>query len=228
MKRLSADDLFSLLKSKDLSNQIGKIVFTLANVTVVIKSTDTIGMTLQSWLEQFLLDNNIYFATPENTQQFPDFILDDTRPNDNLLELKAFMYKRSPAFDIANFESYCDSVKEKVYRLDANYLIFGYDIDQEGNIKIVDMWLKKIWEICGDSSKYPLKTQVKRGMIYNIRPESNFKYGKDSTFKNKDEFLCAVYHTLRLYKGDDFANDWLSVLKKNYKNYYGYDLVFSK
>ena len=170
--------------------------------------------------------HNIYFSVPNNTQEFPDFYLNPDYPNENMLEVKAFNYNASPAFDIANFESYCHSVKNKVYRLNADYLIFGYTMNFEGNIKIEKIWLKKIWEIAGNSRRYPLKTQIKRNMIYNIRPNNSFKEGKNSIFKCKEDFLFAIYKTLLDYKGKDFAEFWKENLAENYKEYFGYELNF--
>ena len=213
---LDALQLYKRLMDSGILASTGTITFNLADVSVIINTTDTVGVTLQSWLKQWLTVNNIYFSEPTNTQEFPDFYLSNTDKNNNLLEVKAFNFNAQPAFDIANFESYCSSIREKAYRLDADYLIFGYSMNPKGIISIKKMWLKKIWEIAGSSQRYPLKTQVKRDMIYNIRPCTNFKVGTPPPFKNKEEFINAIYGTLLIYKGDTFASGWL---KKVYQNY---------
>lgn len=225
-QKISAQQLYIALNQLNLDRLFGKITFSLAGVVVDIDTTDTVGITLQSWLKQYMKDNNIYFSEPQNTQEFPDFFLDDVYPKQNMLEVKAFNYDRTPAFDIANFESYCSSVKEKPYRLDADYLIFGYIMDNSGNISVKKLWLHKIWEIAGDSERYPLKTQVKRDMIYNIRPNTAFKTGHRGPFRCKEDFLLAIYKTLVDYKGIVFANDWKNTLAKNFYNYYGVELPF--
>ena len=222
---ITAQELCDELQSLNLDQTSGQIVFSLSGTTVKIKTTDIVGNSIQSWLGQYMEDLDIYFDD-RVTQEFPDFILDDANPEKGLLEVKAFNYNATPAFDIANFDSYCDSVKEKPYRLDADYLIFGYLMSDDGDISIKKIWLKKIWQIAGTSNGYPLKTQVKRGVIYNIRPEGNFKFDRPSTFSNKDDFLKALYETISAYRGVDFANSWKTTLAENYKNYFGEELSF--
>ena len=224
--KISAQQLYSDLIHLELDKKVGSISFSLAGVSVKIKTTDTVGITLQAWLKQYLTDNNIYFSEPVNTQEFPDFFLDPLDPHKYMLEIKAFNYNAGAAFDIANFESYCSSIKNKPYRLEADYLIFGYVMDSLGNISIKKVWLHKIWQIAGSSERFPLKTQVKRDMIYNIRPNSQFKNGNAGPFKSKDEFLYAIYGTLITYKGKVFADQWKNELSFNYKKYYGNDLTF--
>lgn len=218
-KIISADTLYSNILNSGLIGKIGSITFTLNGITVKIDTTDTVGITLQAWLKQYLLENDFYLREPINTQEFPDFYLGEDNIH-NMLEVKAFHYSKTPAFDIANFESYCDSVKEKPYRLDADYLIFGYEMSNEGDISIQKIWKHKIWEIAGTSKRFALKTQVKRGMIYNMRPNTDFKYGRKGPFKDKNEFLTAIYSTLAKYKGRKYANDWLKILRESYFEYF--------
>lgn len=226
LKIINSQELLDTLNRLNWSNIYGNITFNLAGISVIINTTDTVGITLQAWLKQFFINNDIYFSEPQNTQEFPDFFLNPHQPYQHMLEVKAFNYDRTPAFDIANFESYCDSVKEKVFRLDADYLIFGYLMDSSGNITIKKIWLKKIWEIAGDSARYPLKTQIKRNMIYNIRPNTAFKSEQKVPFNSKDEFLFAIYQTLISYKGKSFADEWKNTLSINYSRYYGTNLSF--
>lgn len=223
---ITAQQLFLELKQLQLEKKVGIITFSLAGVSVKINITDIVGRTLQAWLKQYLLNNNIYFTEPANTQEFPDFYLDSIDSHKHMLEIKAFNYNATPAFDIANFESYCSSVKEKSYRLDADYLIFGYIMNDSGEISVKKVWLHKIWQIAGKSQRFPLKTQVKRDMIYNIRPNNKFKSGKEGPFNSKEEFLLAIYETLQLYKGKIYADNWKDVLSINYKDYYNSELPF--
>lgn len=142
-----------------------------------------------------------------------------------MLEVKSFNYPKTPAFDIANFDSYCSKIKDEPYCLYADYLIFGYTMI-DGNILIKKIWLKKIWEIAGKSLKYPLKTQVKRDVIYNIRPNSEFKKGQKGPFKDINSFLKALYGTIKEYKGHEFANDWKTKFCENYEKHYKKSLSF--
>lgn len=218
--------LYNLLKSDNIIGAVGKITFKLSNLSVDISTTDTIGQSLQSWLKQYMLDKNIIFMEMDNTQEFPDFILDPFDRENNLLEVKAFNYNASPGFDIANFESYCDSVRIRPYILDTDYLIFGYSMSGT-EIKIENIWLKKIWEISSASSSHPLRLQDKRGIIYNIRPckwysENNNKF---PAFSSKEQFIKAIYDTLKEYEHSRIdANEWLSDVKTNYKKYYNKSL----
>ena len=219
MDKLTSIGVYNKLKNIDWTNCYGMITFDMANVTTKITATDTVGMTLQSWLKEYFIKNNIYFREPPNTQEFPDFFLDESNFN-HMLEVKSFNYNRSPAFDIANFDSYCDSVKDAPYRLYADYLVFGYEMNKDAKIYIRDIWLKKIWEIAGTSKRFKLKTQVKRDVIYNIRPSSDFKYYRESPFKNETEFIDALYHTIEKYKSSKEADEWLNDFKNSYFNYY--------
>lgn len=224
--KITARQLYSNLTNLHLERQVGVISFNLAGVSVKINTTDTVGITLQAWLKQYLTDNNYYFSEPANTQEFPDFYLDNTEAHKHMLEVKAFNYNATPGFDIANFDSYCYSVKEKPYRLDADYLIFGYTMTASGDITVEKVWLHKIWQIAGTSQRYALKTQVKRDIIYNIRPNNDFKAGNKGPFHSKDDFLLAIYKTLYSYKGQTYADSWKNELALNYKKYYGTNLLF--
>lgn len=221
---INAETLYERLLKLNLKQLKGEIVFNFGNVSVKMKTTDTVGSTLQAWLKQYLIDNKIYFRELYNTQEFPDFFLNPNSISDNMLEVKAFNFKKTPAFDIANFDTYSRIVKDEPFKLDADYLIFGYTMD-EGDITINEIWLHKVWEIAGDSKKYPLKLQVKQGTIYNIRP-NNFKNGKKGPFNKKEDFILAIYETLVQYKGRDFADDWKKSLKSNYKKHYSKKLKF--
>lgn len=215
----TALQIYNQLNATNLLNSKGKITFSLAGVTTIVKTTDIVGNTLQSWLKEYFIKNNIFFKEPANTQEFPDFFL-SSNSKVNLLEVKSFNFSETPAFDIANFESYCDSIKNKPYNLYADYLIFGYQMDSNGDISIKKIWLKKIWEIAGKSSIFPLKTQIKRGTIYNIRPRS-FKNTPTPIFSCEQDFIQAIYETLSQYKNPTFANDWLMTFKNNYFQFYG-------
>lgn len=223
MVKLNANEIYDNLMD-NVKGQKGTIYFKLANVCLKVDGTDTVGKTIQEWLKEYLKINDIFFREPSNTQAFPDFFLNDNN-YENLLEIKSFHYTKTPAFDIANFDSYCSKIEKEPYCLYADYLIFGYEMI-EGTISIEDIWLKKIWEIAGTSARFPLKTQVKRDVIYNIRPNSYFKKGKESVFKNKIDFLKAVEGTIKIYKGLERSEEWKKNFLKNYKNHFGKSIYF--
>ena len=99
-------------------------------------------------------------------------------------------------------------------------------MDESGTIAIRKIWLKKIWEIAATSQCYPLNTQVKRDVIYNIRPNSRFKKDLPSPFANKEDFLTAMYETQKLYRGEENANEWKRLLQESYLEYYNEELIF--
>jgi len=207
-----------LLSEKSLVGETGKITFKLSNVEIVVKTKDVIGNILQDWFGEWMTKNKIFHSSPENTQDFPDFYLSHNH-KENLLEVKSFDYNAGANFDVANFESYCRSLRTNAYRLDAKYLIFGYSMEDDGLITIKKVWLKNIWEICGPSEDYPLKIQQKQGMIYNIRPAKWY----DNTrvrykpFSSKKEFVCALQSTLQKYtKTKDESKEWYTQVEDNY------------
>ena len=214
MEEISAQELYCRLLKNNVQDSTGCIQFSMNALSVIINTSDIVGNCIQSWLKKWMISNDIYCSELKNTQTFPDFYL-STDITKSLLEIKAFNYNATPAFDIANFEAYCASLRTKAYRLHTDYLIFGYTMN-EGIVRINKIWLKKIWEISGASARYALNTQIKRNVIYNIRPVSNFKFDRPPVFNSKEEFLNAVYLTLKQYRGDDIADSWRVDVIKNY------------
>jgi len=227
-KKINAKELYNLLVKKEkLVEEEGKILFSLKDISIVVMSRAVIGNILQNWLEEYLKKRKIDFGTPKNRQEFPDIYLNTKNSKKDLLEIKAFDLDKGANFDIANFQAYCRSLKENSYRLDADYLILGYRMDEEGNVKIGDIWLKKIWEITGSSGAYPLKIQQKQKVIYNIRPSVWHGKGKSRypPFKNKRDFVMALYKTLLKYpRTKDESNGWLDEVRLNYKKHTGKEL----
>lgn len=220
--RLTAEDVYNRLISDGIFNEEGKITFSFAGIDVDIETNDIVGHIMQSWLKSWFLRNNIEFQEPEDTQKFPDFHLNTDDLEEDLLEVKAFNYDNSPGFDIANFESYCESVKTKPYRFHANYLIFGYRM--VGTIiTIENLWLKNIWEITSSMREFPLTVQNKRGTIYNIRPTKWYSTStrSRSPFESLEDFIIACYNAISDYpKSDVNANAWINNVIENYNNYY--------
>ena len=219
---LNGEQIYNLLIQNKITQSQGKINFEFLDVSVNIKEKSAIGDLFQEWLAQWMESNQIEYRTSANTQEFPDFFLDPQSNKQNLLEIKTFDFNRSANFDVANFEAYCYSITTKAYRLNADYLIFAYTLDK-GNFRIEKLWCKKIWEITGNSDKYPVKCQTKKDVIYNIRPIT--WYSTRATFKpfnNRQEFVEALYKTLMQYpKTKNFSKDWLKQVRQNYLSHTG-------
>ncbi len=222
MKYVTAQEVVALLEANNIYEARGKITMTLNDVSVDIKQNDIVGNALQEWLGQVLRDNDIYFR-PAVGQTFPDFYFSE-EDDKNICEMKTF-YK-SPNFDVANYYGYVDSLVEKPYRLDSDYLIFEYTSDDDGIISIKNIWCKKVWEITGPANDYALKCQRKKGQIVNIRPVSfNSKSTKLKPFKSKAEMLAALYKThLSVTNQTRVSKEWLNSVIAGYKIHSGIDL----
>lgn len=190
MIKSPAQYLHESLLSKNIIGSSGKIFFEIQDFRCQINDNSIIGNVIQSWLQSFMRANHIDYRLVSNTQEFPDFYLNKNLDNSDLLEVKCFT--KSANFDIANFLSYCNSVIKNPYRLNADYLIFEYkNFDNE--IIINQVWLKKVWEICGKSDRSEVKIQWKKGQPYNIRPANWYGSGKIQypPFESRLEFVEA-------------------------------------
>ena len=80
------------------------------------------------------------------------------------------------------------------YMLHAQYLIFGYEMTDDGYVRIKNLWLKELWTICRCMEKWALNLQIKGGVVHKIRPavwysKKNFSI---STFRKLRRFyLCS-------------------------------------
>jgi NgoBV restriction endonuclease. len=225
MDYVEAKDIIGLLQDRNIGSAVGQIKMSLNNTEVVIKQNDIIGNALQEWLGQFLKEQNIYFRSAKG-QTFPDFYLTESDEK-GLCEMKTYYATRNAAFDVANYFGYVDSLKEKPWRLDSDYLIFAYISDEDGNISIQDMWCKKVWEITGKAQDFALKCQRKKGQIYNIRP-ANWKEnsrGNLKPFTCKEEFVAALYKThLSESNQTKVSKAWLDEVVMEYHKYSGEDM----
>lgn len=212
--------IHNMLVAKFQSNRIlGNITFNTADGNIGIKERDIIGNAIQSWLASWFNSNLITYSKPLNTQSFPDYMINSNMGKQENLEVKCWYGPASPGFDIANFESYVDTLLQDPTKIDTDYLIFKYNIDEDGNISIEDVFLKKIWEITCASGPYPLKVQAKRGQIYNIRPASWYsKNVKYKPFATRNDFVQALSQTLVAYKGKSkYTSSWYSTVATKYK-----------
>jgi len=215
-QQLNAQQLYEKLYP-NVVGKFGQTSFTLNKLSVTINTKDSIGNMLQDWIETWANSNSIYLRANPSTQEFPDFYLSQSN-EENLLEIKSFDYNASPNFDIANFETYVRSLLTSPTKLDADYLIFGYSLNN-GQLKIEGLWLKKIWELSTYSNNWTLKLQVKQGTIYNIRPV-NFTSKRSNiaqAFPSKLKFLEAIQDVLNDYeKTKGQQTNWLETFKRNY------------
>jgi type II restriction enzyme len=206
-----AQDLFKRVMSANIKNSTGIMTFSLGELSVELESMDIVGGAIQDWFSEWMRVQNIKFTTPQNTQSFPDFILG---PND-YLEVKCFNYSAGPAFDIANYGAYIDSLLINPERLDASYLIFAYSMTNK-IIRIEEIWLKKIWEIAGPSPTNILEIQKKRGEPVNIRPKKWY-VGGNKNFESKSHFIQALHKSALHFSYPRSHNqDWLKNLEISY------------
>jgi len=228
--KLTAQELYEKLTIEyGIIGETGTIKFTLKDLTITIKAKDTIGNLIQEWFTAWLLKNDIDHKLKQNTQDFPDLNLDLQDSTKGLVEIKSFDYTKSANFDVANFMAYRRSIVEYPYRLNSDYLIFGYRMI-DGTLEIADVWLKKVWEITGPSGDWDLKCQVKQGDLVNIRPIKwyNNKKTKFKPFISALEFLKAFQENQYKYGKTRHDKDtalFLDKVRKGYKAATGEDLT---
>lgn len=141
-----------------------------------------------------------------------------------MLEVKAFNRSASPAFDIADFRAFQREIVESPYMLHADYLIFGYDMDEDGIVTIQDVWLKKVWEITRRMDNWALNLQVKNNVVNKIRPGVWYstRPQKFEMFHNLEDFLSAVEQTV--WQNPDTRQDsatWKNRFLQAYFEHYG-------
>ncbi len=96
------------------------------------------------------------------------------------------------------------------YRLNADYLIFEYK-NSNNEIIINNLWLKKVWGICGGSERAAIKIQWKKGQPHNIRPSNWYGNGKIQypPFTSRLKFVEALQEVLN-------TNPSADSLRKNF------------
>lgn len=204
------------LLNLSLSNLYGGTVFSIGDTSIEVLGKDGLGGLIEEWFGVWAERKGFKIKNPKkegSSQEFPDYYVGK---EDFLLEVKTFDLDGSPNFDLANFESYCESIAAMPSRVDSDYLIFAYKLIGS-RLLIQNVWLKKIWEISCSSDRYPLRTQIKRDVIYNLRPAT--WYSESSRFKvfsTKEEFIEALFETQRQYRGNSHKDLYLSNLKKGF------------
>ena len=119
---MSAVKLYDKLIASGVIGARGTTYFELHGIKTMVQDNSVVGNIIQEWLASFMDKHNITYTKPDNSQEFPDYFVDESNGDHGLLEIKCF--KKSPNFDVANFMAYCRSLSEEPRRLDAQYLIF--------------------------------------------------------------------------------------------------------
>lgn len=229
---LSAKQIYDKLVNDDKILELqGQIKFFLGDVDIIVKQKDVVGNIIQEWLQGWLDKNNVEYAPSENTQMPPDFFLNPNNKTKDLLEVKAFNRSASPGFDIADFRMYEEEIIEKPYMLDVDYLIFGYNMSNDGIVTVRDIWLKKVWEITRRMDGWAINLQVKQGVVHKIRPGvwySN-KKGNIPMFLCIEDFISAIEETVyQNPKTHNSAATWKKKFIESYERYYHKKLIIPR
>lgn len=223
--RLSAQQIYNKLINEDKILELqGQIKFFFGDVDIIVRQKDVVGNIIQEWLQGWLDKRSIEYSPSQNTQMPPDFFLNPDDRTKDLLEVKAFNRSASPAFDIADFRMYEEEIIEKPYMLDADYLIFGYDMNPDGIVTIKDLWIKKVWEITRRMDGWAINLQVKQGVVHKIRPGVWYsaKKGNIPMFSCLEDFVSAIEETVyQNPKTHDGAAAWKKKFAASYESYYG-------
>lgn len=222
--KLTAEEVYDRLLNVDkIKTSEGQIRFYLGNVSIIVRQKDVVGNIIQEWLEGWLKENHIAYSSNPNSQMPPDIFLDPDNHTKDLLEVKAFNYSASPGFDIADFKAYAREIVMSPYMLHTKYLIFGYNMSDDGIVAIKDLWLKNIWEICRSMEGWPLNVQYKNKVINKIMPSKWFgNKSRYPNFQSLEHYLSAIEETLFGYHDTHALSvGWRRRLIEAYKNFYG-------
>lgn len=231
-KRMTAQEIYNeLVNVEQITSIKGQIRFNLGDVSIVVKRKDVVGNILQEWLEGWLEARNIDFLPNPNTQMPPDILLNTDDLTKDWLEIKAFNYESSPAFDIADFKAFARELIEKPYHLDTDYLIFGYVMDTDtGDVIVKEVWLKKVWEITRPMEDWPITLQYKNGKVQKMRPGKWYaSSSKAKMFDRLTAYLSAFEETV--FQNPDTRDQsahWKKDFIKSYKEHYGKDIDFPR
>lgn len=206
---------------KNIFSYSGKITFDFGSIQTTIKQKDVVGNIIQEWMQSWLQKNNIEHSPNPNPQMPPDFYLDNDDKTQNLLEIKSFDASKNPNFDIADFKMYEKEIIKSPYMLNTDYLIFSYKMDDNGEVKIENLWLKKVWQITRPAKNWPLNLQVKNDVVHKIRPATWYSKRAIQPFKSLVDFLSAVEQTV--YQNPDTHNEsgqWKNNFLNSYRDFY--------
>ncbi len=222
---LRSQDLYKMLIYEDkILEMQGQISFSFGDVSIIVLQKDVVGNIVQEWLRGWFDKRGISYALNDNSQMPPDFFLNPSNRTKDLLEVKAFNRQQTPGFDIADFKMYAREIIDKPYMLDVDYLIFGYDMDENGVVTIKDLWLKKVWEITRRMEDWPLNLQIKRNVIHKIRPGVWYRSQQNvyPMFRKMEDFIAAMEETVfRNTDTHNIAGKWRQQFLGSYEKFYG-------
>lgn len=222
---VTAQKVYDMLINDDKILELqGQIKFFLGDVDIIVKQKDVVGNIIQEWLQGWLDKRGIEYAPSENTQMPPDFFLNPADRTKNLLEIKAFNFSATPAFDIADFRMYEEEIIDKPYMLDVDYLIFGYTMSPDGIVTINQLWLKKVWEITRCMEDWALNLQIKSNVVHKIRPGLWYRpeRSKFPMFRCLEDFISAIEQTVwQNPKTKETSGTWKKYFLDSYEKYYG-------
>lgn len=230
--RLTSQEVYDKLIHEDRILELqGQIKFFLGDVAIIVHQKDVVGNIIQEWLQGWLDKRGVEYAPSQNTQMPPDFFLNPDDLTKNLLEVKAFNRNSSPGFDIADFRMYEEEIIEKPYMLHVDYLIFGYDMNEDGIVTIKDLWLKKVWQITRRMKDWPINLQVKQNVVHKIRPGVWYSTQRSSypMFRTMEDFISAIEETVyQNPKTHNEAASWKHQFIDSYEQHYGQRLEISR
>lgn len=221
---MKAKDLYQALQQSINDGICFNGVVDIGDCKVNLDKAGIVGNIIQEWLQGWLDKRGIEYAPSENTQMPPDFFLNPENKTQNLLEVKAFNRSASPGFDIADFRMYEEEIIDKPYMLDVDYLIFGYDMSDDGIVTVKDLWLKKVWQITRRMADWPLNLQIKQNVVHKIRPGVWYstKQGNMPMFRSLEHFISAVEQTVyQNPRTREISGTWLNNFLTAYQRFYG-------
>lgn len=224
--KATIENIYEVLKGELEQDNTGKIQFTLADVSIIVKQNNVVGNIIEEWLDSWLTEHD-FDHTYNHGQSSPDFWMNLDNLNEEWLEIKSFT--GSANFDIANFMSYIHEVIDKPWKLHSKYLCIKYTMDAlTGIITIDDVWLKNVWEISCPSNSWAVKVQDKKQVIYNLRPATWYSMGrtKYKVFESLPDFLSALDFVIKTYPATSrIGLTWRSKVERRYREYYGESLT---
>lgn len=220
--RVTAEQIYRALQDEfGIVGATGALTFRINDFSIQVKQNNVIGNLIEEWLAEWL-DSKGFDNIYNHRQESPDFWLNPDDLESAWLEVKCFTGGAN--FDINNFMSYINEIKVKPYKLHSKYLIFKYSMN-DSVVTIENCWLKNVWEISCPSQRYPVKCQVKKNLIYNLRPATWWGSGDYPVFTCLEHFLAALEQTIYSYREtNSMAETWLRTVLRKYSDFYGVDL----
>lgn len=198
--KLTVEEIYDRLVNDDkILTKKGRITFTLGDIDIIVRQRDVVGNIMQEWVEGWLKKNDIEYALNDNTQMPPDFYLNPDNMKENLMEIKAFNYKAGPGFDIADFRMYEQEIAQKPWMLDVTYLIFGYEMSEDGIVTIKKVWKNKVWEMSRPMSSgtnktiWPINLQIKKGTVQKSDQQSGMGSPQNSPYLKIRKISCLLW-----------------------------------